>query len=64
MPSPQAKLLHVSPLQQELLRRMVHRTMSAQQLVKRGHIILEAAEGMSNTQIARHLQVDYETVRR
>ena len=40
MPSPQAKPLHVSPLQHELLQRMVHRTTSAQRLVKRGHIIL------------------------
>src|SRR2546428_10445171 len=64
MPFPQAKPLHVSPLQQELLQRMVQRTTSAQRLVKRGHIILEAAKGMSNTQIAAHQQVDYETVRR
>src|SRR5438105_9230865 len=64
MPSAQAKALHVSPLQQELLQRLVHRTTSAQRLVKRGHIILEAAEGTSNTKIAQHQQVDYETVRR
>jgi putative transposase len=64
MPSPQAKPLHVSPLQHELLQRMVQRTTNAQRLVKRGHIILEAAEGTSNTKIAQHQQVDYETVRR
>src|SRR2546421_7762033 len=64
MPSPQAKPLQMSPLQQELLQRMVHRTTSAQRLVKRGHIILEAAGGTSNTRIAQHQQVDYETVRR
>ncbi len=64
MPSQQAKPLHVSPLQQELLQRMVHRATSAQRLVKRARIILEAAEGTSNTQIAEHQQVDYETVRR
>ena len=64
MPSPQAKSLHVSPLQHELLQRMVQRTTSAQRLVKRGHIILEAAKGTSNTKIAEHQQVDYETVRR
>ena len=52
MPFPQAKPLHVSPLQHKLLQRMVQRTTSAQRLVKRGHIILEAAEGMSNTKIA------------
>ncbi len=64
MPNPQASVLHVSPVQQELLRRMVHRTTNAQRLVKRGQIILEAASGTSNSQIAQHLQVDYETVRR
>lgn len=64
MPSRQAKPLHLRPLQQELLQRMVQRTTSAQRLVKRGHIILEAAQGMSNTKIAQHQQVDDETVRR
>ena len=52
MPFPQAKPLHVSPLQHELLQHMVQRTTSAQRLVKRGHIILEAAKGISNTKIA------------
>jgi putative transposase len=64
MPSPQASPIHLSPLQQELLQRMVRRTTSAQRLVNRGHIILAAAEGTSNTQIAQQQQVDYETVRR
>jgi putative transposase len=43
---------------------MVHRATRAQRLVKRARILLEAAEGTSNTQIAEHQQVDYETVRR
>src|ERR1700686_2883410 len=64
MPSTQASPIHLSPLQQKLLQRMVHRTKSEQRLVKRGHIILEAAEGISNTKIAHQWQVDYETVRR
>src|SRR6266581_8849368 len=64
MPSQQARPIHLSPLQQELLQHMVHRTKSEQRLVKRGHIILEAAGGTSNTKIAHHQQVDYETVRR
>jgi len=64
MPYLQASQIHLSAQQQELLQRMVHRTTSAQRLVKRGQIILEAAEGTSNTSIARHVQVDYETVRR
>src|SRR5205085_7817547 len=64
MPSPQAKLLHVSSLQQDLLQQMTRRTTSAHRLVKRAHIILEALKGASNTSIAKHLQIDYETVRR
>jgi putative transposase len=64
MPNPQASVLHVSPLQRELLLHIVHRTTNAQRLVKRGHIILQAAEGISNSTIAQHVQMDYETVRR
>lgn len=64
MPSPQAKPLHASSMQQELLQRMVQRTTSAQRLVKRAHIILDGLKGTSNSSIARHLQIDYETVRR
>ena len=64
MPSQQASPIHLSPIQQELLQHMVHRTKSEQRLVKRGHIILEAAQGTSNTKIAHQWQVDYETVRR
>jgi putative transposase len=55
MPYRQASQIHLSPRQQELLERMVHRTTSAQRLVTRGQIILEAAEGISNSSIARHL---------
>jgi putative transposase len=64
MPSPQAKPLHASSLQQELLQRMVQRATSAQRLVKRAQIILEGLKGTSNSSIAQHLQIDYETVRR
>ncbi len=64
MSSPQAKPLHVSSLQQELLQQMTQRTTSAQRLVKRAQIILEALKGTSNSSIAQHLQIDAETVRR
>jgi len=64
MPSQQASPIQLSPIQQELLQRMVHRTKSEQRLVKRAHLILEAAQGTSNTKIAQRWQVDYETVRR
>ncbi len=64
MPPPQASVLHVSPLQREHLERMVRRSTNAQRLVKRAHIILAAAEGIGNSQIAQHLHMGYETVRR
>jgi helix-turn-helix protein len=64
MSSPQAKPLHVSSLQQELLQQMTQRTTSAQRLVKRAQIILEALKGTSNSSIPQHLQIDAETVRR
>lgn len=64
MPFPQAKTLQASSLQQYLLQRIVHRTTSAQRLVKRAQIILEALKGTSNSRIAQRLQIDYETVRR
>jgi putative transposase len=63
MPSQQANPIHLSPIQHELLQHMVHRTTSEQRLVTRDHIILEAAQGTSNTKIAQHRQVDYETLR-
>src|SRR5947209_15890168 len=60
----QTSPIHLSAIQQELLQRMVKHTKSEQRLVKRGHIILEAAKGTSTTKIAQQWQVDYETVRR
>jgi hypothetical protein len=42
MLSVQANPLHASSLQQELLQKIAHRTTSAQRLVKRAQIVLEA----------------------
>ena len=64
MPNPQAAPVQVSSLQLDTLQRMVRRTTSAQRLVKRSRIILLAAAGIPNTQIAKQVQVDHETVRR
>jgi len=64
MPDPQAVPLGVSPLQLNILRQIVRRSTSAQRLVKRSQIILLAVTGIPNTQIARQVQVDHETVRR
>src|SRR5260370_32057074 len=64
MPDPQAAPLDVSPHQLDILQHIVRRTTSAQRLVKRDKIILEACKGTSTTKISQHQQVDFETVRR
>lgn len=64
MPAPQAAPLSVSPLQLDILQQIMRRSTSAQRLVKRSRIILLAVTGSPNTQIARQMQVDHETVRR
>jgi len=64
MPDPQGAPLTVSPLQLDILQHIVRRTTNAQRLVKRSRIILLAVTGMPNTQIAKQVQVDHETVRR
>jgi putative transposase len=63
MPHPRATPLQVSPLQQDLLQRLVRRSTSQERLVRRGKIILAAAAGASNTKITQELHVDHETVR-
>ena len=64
MPDPQAAPLHVSPLQLDTSQHIVRRSTSAQRLVKRSRVILLAVSGIPNTQIAKQVQVDHETVRR
>src|SRR5919201_6677994 len=46
------------------LEALVRRHSTAQQLALRGRIILAAADGLNNCQIARHLAVSLPTVRR
>src|SRR5258708_13266548 len=64
MPDPQAAPLDVSPHQLDILEHIVRRSTSTQRLVKRSRIILLAVTGIPNTQIAKQVQVDHETVRR
>jgi hypothetical protein len=64
MPDPQATPVQVSSLQLDILQQIVRRTTSAQRLVKRAQIILEAFQGTSNTKLSQHRHVDDETVRR
>src|SRR6266581_7801682 len=64
MPEPQAAPIHVSALQLDILQHMRRRPTSAQRLVKRAQIILDACKGTSKTKISQHQHVDDETVRR
>jgi putative transposase len=63
MPSPQAKPLHASSLQQELLQRMerAHHECPTTGQTRSNH--LGSLKGTSNSSIARYVHIDYETVR-
>lgn len=58
-----ATALHLSEKEQEELTRLSRRHRSEQQLVVRARIILAAAQGASNIQIARDLSINVDTVR-
>jgi putative transposase len=64
MRGPQPDPIRLSQWEREDLERLVHRHTTSQQIALRGRMILAAAEGANNSQIARHLGVDYETVSR
>jgi putative transposase len=58
-----ATAFHLSEKEQEELMRLTRRHRSEQQLVVRARIILAAAQGSSNIQIARELGINVDTVR-
>lgn len=58
-----ATALHLSEKEQEELTRLTKRHRSEQQVVMRARIILAAAQGTSNIQIARELDINVDTVR-
>ncbi len=58
-----ATALHLSVQEQEALTRLTKRHRSEQQVALRAHIILAAAQGASNAQIARDLHITVDTVR-
>ena len=63
MPGPQPELIELTPTQERILERLVRREKSAQQLVRRCHIILASNAGAATEQIARTLAVSPKTVR-
>lgn len=64
MRGPQPPGIALTPAQRHVLDRLARRHSSSQQLLRRVGIILEAAEGANNEQVARKLGLYRETVRK
>ena len=64
MRGPQPAPIKLSAREREDLERLIRRHTTSQQIALRGRMILAAAAGANNSQIARQLDVDYETVGR
>jgi putative transposase len=60
---PKPAELSLSQEEQTRLEALVHRHSTPQQLAKRGRMVLLAAEGKRNAEIARELKVSVDTVR-
>jgi len=63
MRGPKPPPIVLTPTQHVVLRRLARRQTGAQRLVRRARIILEAASGANNEQIAKLLGIDRATVR-
>ena len=63
MRGPKPPVVELSPEEQQGLETLVRRYSTPQQLARRGRIILSAAAGLNNSQIAREVGLDVDTVR-
>ncbi len=63
MRGPKPPVVELSPEEQQGLETLVRRYSTTQQLARRGRIILSAAAGLNNSQIAREVGLDVATVR-
>lgn len=63
MRGPKPETLNLSEAEQNELKALVHRHTTPQQQALRGRMILAAADGKNNSQIARELKVCVDTVR-
>ncbi len=63
MPSPTPPPVELTAAEQQGLDALVRRHTAPQQVATRARIVLLAAEGLNNSQIARHLGLDVDTVR-
>jgi putative transposase len=63
MRGPKPETISLSEVERKALERFVHRHSTPQQQALRARIILGAADGKNNSQLARELKVSAETVR-
>ena len=63
MRGPKPPVVELSPEEQQGLETLVRRPSTPQQLARRGRIILSAAAGLNNSQIARQVDLAVDTVR-
>ena len=63
MPGPRPRPIVLTDHQRKTLKHLTRRTSSTQGLVRRARIVLAAAEGHNNEQIARRLGINRETAR-
>lgn len=63
MRGPKPEMISLSEVERKELERFVHRHSTPQQQALRARIILGAASGKNNSQLARELEVSAETVR-
>ena len=63
MPGPKPPPIELTPIEQQELEKLVKRHNVGQQIALRGRIVLAAAEGQNNSEIARKLKVRVATVR-
>ena len=63
MPGPKPPPIELTPIEQQELEKLVQRHNEGQQTALRGRIVLAAAEGKNNSEIARELKVTLDTVR-
>jgi putative transposase len=63
MPGPRPASIELTAIEHQELEKLVHRHNVGQQIALRGRIVLAAAGGKNNSEIARELKVTVDTVR-
>ena len=63
MPGPKPPPIELTPIEQQELEKLINRHNVGQQIALRGRIVLAAAEGKNNSEIAREFKVRLATVR-